>query len=104
MHVTLQAARGCSELPAICAAVRSSLADRGRAEGLFLWLKQEKAKGTRSQLNGRDSSGGRRLRPPEVQPKTLKQLGISKQIDVRAGSSSPARRTVRVASETWRTV
>ena len=38
---------------------------------------REKAKGTRGQLNGKDRSGGRRVKPPEHTAKTLKQLGIS---------------------------
>jgi hypothetical protein len=43
-------------------------------------LKQaEKAKGTQGQLNGRDSSGGSSVRPPEEETqKSLSDLGISK--------------------------
>ena len=43
-----------------------------------LLASSEKSKGSVGQLRGRDSSGGRVLRPPEDQPKTLAQLGVSK--------------------------
>ena len=38
----------------------------------------EKAKGVQGQLQGRDSSGGRVTRPPEDQPKTLSEMGVTK--------------------------
>ncbi|WP_152563185.1 hypothetical protein [Caballeronia zhejiangensis] len=43
-----------------------------------LLLKQTKAEGTRSQLRGRDASGGRIERPPEARAQTLREKGISK--------------------------
>jgi hypothetical protein len=38
----------------------------------------ERAKGSRGQLKGRKSSGGRERRPPEKQAKTLAEMRISK--------------------------
>lgn len=38
----------------------------------------EKAKGSQGQLQGRDSSGGSVVRPPEKQPKTLSEMGLTK--------------------------
>ena len=43
-----------------------------------LLAQMEKAKGTNGQLHGRDSSGGRTVRPPEEQPKTLADMGLTK--------------------------
>jgi len=46
--------------------------------GAQLWRQQEKAKGTRGTMNGRDSSGASRMKEPEKdQPATLKQLGVT---------------------------
>jgi hypothetical protein len=39
---------------------------------------REMARGTRGQLAGREASGGRVIRPPEDQPKTLAEMNISK--------------------------
>jgi hypothetical protein len=43
-----------------------------------LYAKSEKAKGTREQLKGRDSSGGTRRIPPEKTVPTIADLGVSK--------------------------
>jgi hypothetical protein len=64
---------------------RNTEAERKRAEIRLraerragqLLRQMEKAKGTRSQLSGRNGSGGRVVRPPEDE-RTLADLGISK--------------------------
>jgi len=38
----------------------------------------EKAKGTRGQLIGKDSSGGYAVKPPETETPTFKDLGVEK--------------------------
>lgn len=43
-----------------------------------LLAEMDKAKGARGQLNGRDSSGGSVVRPPEQETRTLSDLGITK--------------------------
>ena len=43
-----------------------------------LLLTMEKAKGTQGQLNGRDTSGGRTIRPPENKNRPLSNMGLSK--------------------------
>jgi phage N-6-adenine-methyltransferase len=58
---------------------------RARAERRWAELHEPmKAKGTRGQLKGQDSSGGKKKQPPEKDVPTLKELGVSKELSARA--------------------
>jgi hypothetical protein len=54
----------------------------------------ERAKGTRGQLKGKDSSGGTHREPPEDNGQTLSELGISKK------ESSKAQQLAELPEET----
>ena len=74
-----------------CIEIRS----RAEKQAGVLLREREMASGTRGQLAGRDSSGDRQSRPPEDQPPTLAELGITKD------ESSRFQRLADVPDETF---
>jgi len=52
----------------------------GRYGALWMMAGMDKAKGTREQLKGKDSSGGNIVAPPEDEAPTLTEIGITKKL------------------------